>query len=136
MKCKLLCKLKGLLGIYTPGCEYWVDLKDIDIPINFLRHHPRHEKMEQKWAYYRQTGEFESPILLNRNFELVDGYTSYIIAKTENLHKVPVYFMDQNRNFIWDYKHLILLARSQMFLNGKALTHQLKLIGESHMENI
>ena len=94
MKCKLLCKLKGLLGIYTPGCEYWVDLKDIDIPINFLRHHPRHEKMEQKWAYYRQTGEFESPILLNRDFELVDGYTSYIIAKTENLHKVLVYFVD------------------------------------------
>ena len=40
------------------------------------------------------TGEFESPILLNRNFELIDGYTSYIIAKTENLHKVPVYFVD------------------------------------------
>ena len=94
MKCKLLCKLKGLFGIYTPGCEYWVDLKDIDIPIDFLRHHPRQEKMEQKWAYYRQTGEFESPILLNRDFELVDGYTSYIIAKTENLHKVPVYFVD------------------------------------------
>ena len=94
MKNKLLCKLKGLLGIYEPGCEYWLDLKDIDIPINFLRQHPRQEKMKQKWAYYRQTGEFESPILLNRNFELVDGYTSYIIAKTENLHKVPVYFMD------------------------------------------
>ena len=94
MECKLLCKLKGLLGIYTSGCEYWVDLKDIDIPINFLRHHPRQEKMEQKWAYYRQTGGFESPILLNRNFELVDGYTSYIIAKTENMHKVPVYFVD------------------------------------------
>ena len=94
MKRKLLCKLKGLLGIYTPGCEYWVDLKDIDIPIDFLRHHPRHEKMEQKWKYYRQTGEFESPILLNRDFELLNGYTSYIIAKTENLHKVPVYFVD------------------------------------------
>ena len=94
MKCKLLCKLKGLFGIYTPGCEYWVDLKDINIPINFLRHHPRQEKMEQKWAYYRQTGEFESPILLNRDFELLNGYTSYIIAKTENLYKVPVYFVD------------------------------------------
>ena len=94
MKCKSLCKLEGLLGIYTPECEQWVDLKDIDIPIDFLRHHPRQEKMEQKWVYYRQTGEFESPILLNRDFELVNGYTSYIIAKTENLHKVPVYFMD------------------------------------------
>ena len=94
MKCKLLCKVKGFLGIDTPGCEYWVDLKDIDIQINFLRYHPRQEKMEQKWKYYRQTVKFESPILLNRNFELVDGYTSYIIAKTENTHKVSVYFVD------------------------------------------
>ena len=94
MKCKLLYKLKGLLGIYEPGCEYWVDLKDIDIPIDFLRHHPRREKMERKWDYYKQTGEFESPILLNRNFVLLDGYSSYIIAKTGNLHKVPVYFVD------------------------------------------
>ena len=73
MKCKLLCKLKGLLGIYTPGCEYWVDLKDIDIPIDFLRRHPRHEKMEQKWNYYKQTGEFESPILLNRILNWLTG---------------------------------------------------------------
>ena len=94
MKCKLLCKLKGLLGIYEPGCEYWVDLKDIDIPIDFLRHHPRREKMKRKWDYYKQTGEFESPILLNRNFVLIDGYSSYIIAKTGNLHKVPVHFVD------------------------------------------
>ena len=94
MKNKLLCKLKSVLGIYEPGCEYWVDLKDIDIPIDFLRHHPRREKMDRKWDYYKQTGEFESPILLNRNFVLIDGYSSYIIAKTGNLHRVPVYFVD------------------------------------------
>ena len=94
MKSKIIRKIKSLFGKYEQGYEYLVDLKDIDIPIDFLRHHPRQEKMEQKWAYYRQTGEFESPILLNRDFELVDGYTSYIIAKTENLHKVPVYFVD------------------------------------------
>ena len=94
MRNKLLNKIKGLFGKYEPGCEYWVDLKDIDIPIDFLRHHPRREKMERKWDYYRQTGEFESPILLNRDFVLIDGYTSYLIAKTENMHKVPVYFVD------------------------------------------
>lgn len=94
MKCKLLCSIKGLFGIYEPGCEYWVDLKDIDIPIDFLRHHPRREKMERKWKYYREAGEFESPIMLNKNFVLHNGYTSYLIAKTENLHKVPVYFVD------------------------------------------
>lgn len=94
MRNKLINKIKGLFGKYESGCEYWVDLKDIDIQIDFLRTHPRHEKMERKWDYYRATGEFESPILLNRDFELVNGYTSYLIAKTENMHKVPVYFVD------------------------------------------
>ena len=50
--------------------------------------------MGQKWSYYRNTGEFESPIILNRDFVLVNGYTSYIIAKKSEMDKVPVYFMD------------------------------------------
>ena len=50
--------------------------------------------MGQKWSYYRNTGEFESPIILNRDFVLIDGYTSYIIAKKLEIDKVPVYFVD------------------------------------------
>ena len=50
--------------------------------------------MLSKWDYYREHGEMESKIILNMDFELVDGYTSYIIAEKEGINKVPVCFVD------------------------------------------
>lgn len=75
-------------------CEYWVRLSDIVITENFLKHSPNKYKLAQKYDWYEKNGEFQSPIILNKNYELVDGYTSYIIAKDFDLGKVPVYFID------------------------------------------
>ena len=86
--------IKRIFGVYETGCEYWVYLRDIKISPEFERTPPRFKKMCQKWSYYRNTGEFESPIILNRDFALIDGYTSYIIAKKSEMDKVPVYFVD------------------------------------------
>ena len=86
--------IKSLFGKYEPGYEYWVYLRDIKISPEFERTPPKFKKMGQKWNYYRNTGEFESPIILNRDFVLIDGYTSYIIAKKSEMDKVPVYFVD------------------------------------------
>ena len=91
---KIIRKIKELFGRYEPGFEYLVDLNDIEIQIDFLKLHPKRKKMIKKWEYYNKTGEFESPILLDRDFVLRNGYTSYLIAKTENMRKVPVYFVD------------------------------------------
>lgn len=44
--------------------------------------------------YFEENGKFESKILLNRDFELVDGYTSYFIAKLKGMKYVDVYFVD------------------------------------------
>ena len=87
-------RLKQLFGIYEIGNEYMVRLKDIKINPDFENSPPRFKKMHGKWDYYREYGEFESKIILNRDFELVDGYTSYIIAEKEGINKVPVYFVD------------------------------------------
>ena len=86
--------VKRIFGVYKTRCEYWVYLKDIKISPEFERTPPRFKKMGQKWSYYRNTGEFESPIILNRDFVLIDGYTSYIIANKSEMDKVPVYFVD------------------------------------------
>ena len=86
--------IKRIFGVYETGYEYWVYLRDIKISLEFERTPPRFKKMCQKWSYYRNTGEFESPIILNRDFVLIDGYTSYIIAKKSEMDKVPVYFVD------------------------------------------
>ena len=86
--------IKRIFGVYETGYEYWVDLKDIKTLPQFEETPPRFKKMGQKWSYYKNTGKFESPIILNRDFELIDGYTSYIIAKKSEMDKVPVYFKD------------------------------------------
>ena len=86
--------IKSLFGKYEPGYEYWIYTKEIKVPKSYKLTRIGIEKWNHKMGYWLRTGEFESPILLNRDFELVDGYTSYIIAKTENTHKVPVYFVD------------------------------------------
>ena len=86
--------IKRIFGVYETGYEYWVYLKDIKIKPDFENTPPKYNKMAQKWSYYRNTGEFESPIILNRDFVLTDGYTSYIFAKKSEMDKVPVYFVD------------------------------------------
>lgn len=86
--------VKRIFGVYETGYEYWIYLRDIKISPEFERTQPRFKKMGQKWSYYRNTGEFESPIILNRDFVLIDGYTSYIIANKSEIDKVLVYFVD------------------------------------------
>lgn len=86
--------IKRTFGKYEPGYEYWVYLKDIKIHPDFKTTPPKYNKMSQKWSYFRNTGEFESPIILNRGFVLLDGYTSYLIAEKSEMDKVPVYFVD------------------------------------------
>ena len=45
-------------------------------------------------GYWLKTGEFESKILLHRDFTLADGYSSVKIAYLKGIEKVPVYFVD------------------------------------------
>ena len=89
---KVIRFIKRLLGKYESGYEYWVYLKDIKINPDFEKTPPRKNKFSQKMDYYLKHGEFQSPIILNRDFVLVDGYTSYLIAEKCHIDKVPVYF--------------------------------------------
>ncbi len=86
--------LKSLFGIYEPGYEYWVYLKDIKVPDSYLRYPIGEKKWNRKMGYWLRTGEFESPILLHKDFTLADGYSSERIAYKKKLDKVPVYFID------------------------------------------
>lgn len=86
--------LKKLFGKYEIGYEYLVYLKDIEITPQFQETKPKFVKLTQKYDWYCKHDKFQSPIRLTRNFVLVDGYTSYLLAKKFNLDKVPVYFVD------------------------------------------
>ena len=86
--------IKQIFGIYDTGHEYWVRTDSIKVPNRYKRTKVGHDKWLHKTAYYFRTGNFESPILLHRDFELIDGFSSMKIAHITGLEKVPVYFVD------------------------------------------
>ena len=91
---KFFERIKSKLFEHKSNYVYWVNIKDIIIKDDFKETPPRNDKMEMKWKYYRDYNELESSILLNKDFVLLDGYTSYLIAELEGMRKVPVYFVD------------------------------------------
>lgn len=72
--------------------KYWVSLDDIKIEYDFLITPPKSKKMNDKIKYFLGEGVFQSRIILDKNFVLKNGYTSYLIAKKIDMKKVPVYF--------------------------------------------
>lgn len=86
---------KRLFGKYEAGYEYWVKLSDIHIAPQFRWSRIKPAKYKRKWQFYHRYGYCESKIKLNKNFELVDGLSSYRIyraAEGEDC-KVPVWFI-------------------------------------------
>lgn len=86
--------IQKIFGKYEIGYEYWVYTKDIVVPTYFKMTPVGKAKWIHKLNYWRKTGSFESPILLNRDFVLVDGFSSAKIAYLNDIDKVPVYFVD------------------------------------------
>lgn len=86
--------VKKLFGKYEVGYEYWVRLDEIKIPYYYKSTKVGRKKWNHKMEYWLRNGEFESKILLHRDFTLVDGYSSVKIAYLKGIDKVPVYFVD------------------------------------------
>lgn len=84
---KLIREIKELFGVYETGNEYYVDIDDIEITAQFSESKPSFVKQEAL-----KTGELPAPIVLKRDFTLVDGYISYLICLSYGIDRVPVYF--------------------------------------------
>lgn len=56
----------------------------------FRKNPPRPEKLRRKEEYFQKTGALESEIVLDGAGNLIDGYTSYLIAKNHGLDQVAV----------------------------------------------
>lgn len=91
---KLMRKIIVALGLHNPSESYKVKVSDIIIPEEFKVTKPRFKKMIQKREFYRKNDRFESKIVLNKDFLLIDGYTSYIIAKENSMKHVEAYFVN------------------------------------------
>ncbi len=86
--------IKGLFGKYETGYEYWVYTKQIKVDPNWRKTRIGAIKFERKLKYWYRTGIFESKIILDKDFNLIDGYSSLRIAEIKKIDKVPVYFMN------------------------------------------
>lgn len=58
---------------------------------NFLLLHPITKKYRKKENTFIKYGEL-GKIIIDRNYELIDGYCSYLICKKYDIGKAPVWF--------------------------------------------
>ena len=87
-------KIIVALGLHNPGEPYKVKVSDIIISVEFKESQPKFKKMMHKREYFRRNDRFESKIVLNRDFLLIDGYTSYLLAKENGMKYVEAYFVN------------------------------------------
>lgn len=69
-------------------------LEDIRIPPRYLKTFPSAEKIAKRMQELRDTGKFTNMIEVNENGELVDGYTTYVLAKGFGFAKLEVIVHD------------------------------------------
>lgn len=65
-------------------------LSNIKIQDEFRKNPPKYEKMLKKLAYYNTYQNFEQSIVLDKDNYLIDGYTTYLIAKDLGMRYVKV----------------------------------------------
>lgn len=91
---KMFENMKMAIGYYKSGNEYWIDISKIHISDEFAAKKVGWKKLQRKRDYFRNTGEFESKVVLNNDFVLVDGYSTYCLVKEFGLGKLAVWFED------------------------------------------
>ncbi|WP_143322704.1 hypothetical protein [Clostridium sp. HBUAS56010] len=80
--------------IVTPGTNSTniIPLSKIKISPAMLSHPPKPYKIAQRYTYYLHNQQFQSPIILDQNYNLLDGYITYLIAKMMGHKTVTVKF--------------------------------------------
>ena len=79
-----------LWGLYIEQRQHYMKLSKIKIKDSFKKTEPKNWKMRERWEYYRCNDRLYSPIVIDKSNYLVDGYTSYLIAKEDGLKEVEV----------------------------------------------
>ena len=67
----------------------FITLDKIKIDQDFINCPPKPERVIRKTAEFMNGGKLE-PILIDKDHNLIDGYCSYLIAKTLNSNKFKV----------------------------------------------
>ncbi len=68
----------------------YIQTDEVKIYPCFAAHEPKPEKMEQKEQHFTETGLLQSQIILDSRGNLIDGYTSYLLARAHGIQCVPI----------------------------------------------
>ena len=66
----------------------YIDIGRIKIRDCIKKSLPKPDKIEQRYRFYKQTGEFDREIIIDEEYNLVDGYSTYLICKMLDIQKV------------------------------------------------
>lgn len=99
--------------------------KVMDIPLDTIKVYPcfgekppKEEKMQKKERYFLENGLLQSQIILDSNNNLIDGYTSYLLAKEHDIENVPViygkrkivkaYHRPGGKQYVWELPRVLI----------------------------
>lgn len=67
-----------------------ININKIKITDDFKNSNTSKKKIARKQEYFNKHKEFDSVICVNKNYVLIDGYITYLIAKNNNFKQVKV----------------------------------------------
>ncbi|MDE6055595.1 MAG: hypothetical protein K2G55_17975, partial [Lachnospiraceae bacterium] len=117
-------------GVRASGRVFDIPVDTIKIFPCFATHSPKAEKMEQKERYFMETGLLQSQIILDSWGNLIDGYTSYLLAVQYGLQSVPVRYGRRKivranykpgkKAYSWELPEILI---DQVSVGDKVLVH-------------
>ena len=81
-------------AIQNDGIEFIVPIKKILVPTNFQLSSPNSSKIMDCYGYYKEHGEFDRKIIVDKNLRLSDGYVAYVVAEYLGMKEIPVIAKD------------------------------------------
>ncbi len=63
------------------GIGHKIPLEAITVPNYMLKSHPSDEKIAKRFMEVYHTGTFHTNIAVDKDYNLLDGYTAYLVAK-------------------------------------------------------
>lgn len=63
-----------------------IKLKDIKVPHYFKE--VSQKKLNERIQYFEKYGEFKTPLVVNQENVIIDGYTTYLVAQIYGLNKI------------------------------------------------
>lgn len=117
-------------GVKASGKVFDIPTDAIKIYPCFAEHSPKAEKMEKKKRYFTETGLLQSQIIIDSRGNLIDGYTSYLLAKAHGIQCVPVRYgrrqivrashKNGGKIYTWELPGLLI---DRVHIGDKVLVH-------------